>query len=512
LASIINALDLSEARAIAGKYARLAESSGPVRKGSRTFSAAQMGRLTFDWAMSVLSRDQKLWTDLRKLRSRSRELADNDPTATRFLSLCETNVIGKRGMRLQPKVKNLRGDGLAETLNAQIAAEWHSWCQRGNCTMDGQQSFDELERLLIRTAAMDGEFIVLDKLTDNPWGFALQHIDVDQLDHTFFDQRLKNGNEIRMGVEVDGFRRPKAYHLWTRHPNEWSAAALARVRVTADQVHHGYRLDSAMQTRGVPWMAAAMFQMNMLRGYMEAEVTAARVGACQMGVIIPKEGAGDFEGEGRNEDGSVNYEATPGGMLNLGSAHDFKEFKPDHPNTAFGNFVKEVKRGIASALGVSYTSLANDLEGVNFSSIRAGLLEERDMWQVRQKWMIETFHRPVFRKWLEMAVLSGRISLGVRDLDMVAEQCKWHPRGWPWVDPLKDGQSNALDVQNGFDTRSHILAERGMDLEDVLRELAAEKALIEKYGLKLGTDTKGQATAPEDEDEGTAEKPKKGDN
>lgn len=494
-------IDLSEARAVAGQYAALARRSGPVRSGARIFSAAQMGRLTFDWAMSILSRDQKLWTDLRKLRTRSRELADNDPTAAKFLSLCEANVIGKRGMKLQPKVRNLRGSGFAETLNKQIRDEWEKWCQRGICTVDGLQSFDELERLLIRTAAMDGEFLILDKPTNNPWGYALQHIDMDQLDHTFFLEQTTRGTEIRMGVEVDKFRRPVAYHLWTRHPNEWSARPQNRVRVPAETVHHGYRLDSALQTRGVPWMAPAMFQMNMLRGYMEAEVTAARVAACQMGIVLNNNGTDEYEGEGRNDDGTVNLEATPGGFLQL-TGQDFKEFNPDHPNTAFGNFVKEVKRGIASSLGVSYNSLAEDLEGVNFSSIRAGLLNERDMWRVRQKWMIEVFHRPVFRKWLEMASLAGRVDLGLRDLDDVAEQCTWHPRGWPWVDPFKDQQGNVLSVQNGFSTRQRILGEQGYDLEDTLEELAREEALIKKYGLKLGTDAKGQGDAPEDSDEG----------
>jgi lambda family phage portal protein len=413
-------------------------------------------------------------------------------------------------MRLQPKVKNLRGDGLADALNKQIADEWQRWCKRGTCTVDGKKSFDELERLLIRTGAMDGEFIVIQKAVGNPWGFALQHIDVDQMDHTFFMETTTRGTEIRMGVEIDKFMRPVAYHLWDRHPNEWSARPNDRVRVPAEVVIHAYREDAALQTRGVPWMAPAMFQMNMLRGYMEAEVTAARVGACQMGIISPKDGSGEYTGEGRNEDGSINYEATPGGFLQLGAGQQFNEFKPEHPSTAFDNFVKTVKRGIAASLGVSYTSLAEDLEGVNFSSIRSGLLNERDMWRVRQKWMIESFHKRVFAAWLEHAVLAGRINLGIRDLDTVAAQCKWHPRGWAWVDPLKDMQASALGVQNGFTTRARILGEQGYDLEDTLAELADEEKLIEKYGLKLGTDAKGVADAPEDAKECDATKSKGG--
>jgi lambda family phage portal protein len=490
---------------VATAFSRVNETTG-----KREFSAAQATRLTMDWAMSIMSRDQKLWTDLRKLRSRSRELVDNDPTAAKFIQLCEANVVGKHGMRLQPKVKNLRGDGLADALNKQIAAEWKSWCKRGTCTMDGTLAFDELERLLIRTAGMDGEFLVLKKVTGaNAWGFALQQVDMDQLDHTFFLEKTSTGTEIRMGVEVDKYRRPVAYWLWSRHPNEWSSANIARIRVPAQDVCHAYKPDSANQTRGVPWMAPAMFQMNMLRGYMEAEVTAARVGACQMGIIEPNGGPETYTGEGRNADGSITMQAQPGGFLQLNSG-TFKEFKPEHPNTAFGNFVKEVKRGIAASLGVAYTSLAEDLESVNFSSIRAGLLNERDMWRVRQKWMIESFHKPVFRAWLECAMLAGRIDVGVRNLDEVAEQCVWHPRGWQWVDPVKDMQASALGVQNAFTTRARILGEQGYDFEDTLAELAEEEKLIEKYGLKIGTDAKGVADAPEDAKEGDSQQSKGG--
>ncbi len=507
----IEALDLREAIAnIGAVQARERRELSLVRRedvvaSKRSFAAAQVGRLTLDWATSILSRDQKIWTDLRKLRARSRELADNDPTMSKFLELCVANIIGKSGVKMQPKVKNIRGGQLAADLNAKILTEWTAWCARGVCTVDGKLSFDELERLLIRTAAMDGEFIVILRPTDNPWGFALQHMDVDQLDHTYFDENLSGGREVRMGVEVDKFRRPLAYWLFNRPPNEWTINPLARVRVPAESAIHAYRPDSALQTRGIPWAATAMFQMNMLRGYMEAEMVAARVGACQMGVLINKS-TDEFEGEGQNEDDTVKLEAQPGGFLQVQGDQEFKQFSPEHPATAFAAFVKEVKRNIAASLGVAYTSLAEDLEGVNFSSIRAGLLNERDMWRVRQKWMIESFHKPVFKMWLTQAVLSGRIDISIRDEEEVISQITWHPRGWPWVDPVKDQQGAEMAVQNGFSTRRRILAAQGEELEPTLEELAAEEELIKKLGLKLGTDAKGVADAPEDEEEGSDSK------
>lgn len=502
----IESLDLSEAKAAIGpRHEAEKRELGLVRReeklAQRNWSAAQVGRTTLDWGISILSRDQKIWTDLRKLRSRSRELADNESTMSTFLNLCVANVAGEHGIQMRPKVKKLRGDTLADTLNQQIKDEWKEWCQRGNCTMDGLMSFDELERLLVRTAALDGEFVVILKAADNPWGFALQFVDTDQLDPTFFDEQRGGQTFIRMGVEIDKFRKPVAYWLFTKHPNEYTTSPNNRVRVLAENCVHAYLPDSALQTRGVPWAAPAMYKMNMLRGYMEAELVAARVGACQMGVVINK-AASEFEGEGVNEDGTVKMEAEPGGFMQFSGDVDFKQFDPSHPAGAFAPFVNAAKRDVAATLGVAYTSLTSDYSQVNFSSARAELMAERQMWRVRQKWMIESFHKRVFRAWLAMSVLRGRINLSVRDEDDVAAQIQWHPRGWDWVDPLKDIQAAAESVQNGFSTRTRILAKQGLDFEDVVQELADEIKLIESLGLYLGTDAKGDATAPEDLEQG----------
>jgi capsid protein len=37
-------------------------------------------------------------------------------------------------------------------------------------------------------------------------------------------------------------------------------------------------------------------------------------------------------------------------------------------------------RKVATSLGISYSTLTSDLTQVNFSSIRAGTIEEREIW------------------------------------------------------------------------------------------------------------------------------------
>jgi lambda family phage portal protein len=161
---------------------------------------------------------------------------------------------------------------------------------------------------------------------------------------------------------------------------------------------------------------------------------------------------------------------------------DFKAYDPQHPNAAFKDFMKVVLRGVSSGLDVSYNTLANDLEGVNFSSLRSGVLEEREVWKDLQKWIGEHLHDDVFTDWLDMALLTKAVPLPFFKHDKFNNP-SWLPRGFAWVDPLKDSQSNILLNKEGLKSHSEIFAEMGKDIEEVYQQLAKERELREQYGI-----------------------------
>jgi lambda family phage portal protein len=488
-------IDLSEARAELSKLPRKA----PERRRS-FYSAAQQGRLTLDWVTSILSADKEMQGDLQKLRGRARDLSRNYSLARKFLAMVTSNVVGHRGIILQAKVRNLRGEGLKEQLNDAIEKAWHRWSRRGICTVEGRLSFADAQRLAIRTVALDGECLVRKVPYPNEFGFALQFLDADQLDHNFQGVDRTSGNEIRMGVEVDRYGRPAAYWLYDKHPSEFSSGPRERKRVPASEVLHLFITDRVGQSRGVPWMAASMFDMNMLRGYKEAEIVAARTAAAKMGfletTISPEAG---YTGE-PNEDGTTRMEASPGTIDVLPPGSTFKEWDPTHPTTAFGPFVKSCLRDVASGLLVDYNGLANDLEGVNYSSIRAGLLETREIWKLIQCWFIEQFMKPVFETWLEFALLSGQVPVSARELD-ICEQITWHARRWPWVDPEKDIRAAKEAIGSGLDTWTDVLAEDGKDFEETIDELASNLEYLRSKGLELPLALAGGAAKPAEEEE-----------
>jgi capsid protein len=188
---------------------------------------------------------------------------------------------------------------------------------------------------------------------------------------------------------------------------------------------------------------------------------------------------------------------------------DFKAVDFQHPNGAFGDFNKAVLRGVASGLGVSYNTLANDLEGVNYSSIRAGLLDEREEYKTHQSFIIDHLCRPVFFAWLEQALLTDTLNLPAEKMDKF-NAAEFRGRRWQWVDPLKDVQANITSIEAGLKSRRQVVSEMGGDFEDVIDELSEDQSLIAAAGIALGDAPIGEATdEPDDDDEQPSSKPAK---
>ncbi len=478
------------------------------RTATSVFSGASGSRLTLDWVAPILSPDQECRGNLRLLRARGRELARNNPIGRHFLNMLSANVIGPGGIRYQSLVRDKNGDIDRET-NKKIEAAWAEWGKKGNCTVDGKLSFRALQDLSLRTEAMDGEsFIRKVRGFDNKWGFALQTIDADQVDHNFSRAPGKTEAEIRLGIEVDSWGKPIAYWVNRGHPSDFGGSFL-RDRIDAEQIVHLFDPYRVNQTRGLTWFHAVMMALKMLDGYMEAEIVAARVGAAKIAVLECNDSAAYDEPDPNQP---FRMEANPGTIEALPPGYKLQAFTPDHPSTAFENFVKTNLRWVASGLGASYNALANDLQGVNYSSLRSGLLIERDRWKVVQKHAAEDFNQPIFDDWLKMSLLTGALKLDSRDPSRYSEG-KWIPRGWQWVDPYKETQAAVLGLGAALQTRDQIIADRGGDCEEVFEQLAEEDKLAEQFGIELHADlparptTQNDPAAVDDEEEPSENEP-----
>ena len=456
------------------------------KKSRRSYAGINTGRLFAEFATSTTSADSELKPALKILRNRCRELARNDEYVKRYLQLLKTNVVGPAGVNLQAKARNPDGK-LDSPGNKLIEAAWSQWGKRGNCTADGRLSFVDCQRMVVESIARDGEALVrLVQGADNGDRFALEFIEADVLDEEL-NITLDNGNQVRMGVEINGFGRPQSYYLLTEHPGDGqfiNGHGRKHKRVEAASLLHIYSPERPHQTRGVPPLAAAINPLKMLHGYREAELVASRVGASAMGMITTPDGDG-FSGDEYEDSYTPLTNAEPGTFHNLPAGADIKMFDPQHPTTAFGVFHKSVLRGVASSLGISYAALASDLESVNYSSIRQGALDERDNYRTQQTFLIEHFLEPVFRAWLVSAMSFGVLNIPITRYDKFADSVIYRPRGFSWIDPLKEIQANALGIQNGLLSMQDVASNYGREIEEVFEQIAREKELAESHNISL---------------------------
>lgn len=452
------------------------------RAGDEFFKGAEVNRLLADWTSTLAHPDDETRWSLRRLRSRSRDLARNNPIVRQYLAQLTTNVIGPCGIQHQARVRDNSGK-LNELINEKIEVAWEDWAY--DPTIGGGLSLTRFEHLLLRSVATDGEvFVRIWRGYDNPYAFALEAIDADQVDEMYSRPARGGDEEIRMGIQVNQYGRPTGYWVWNK-PAMILGQDTRRQRefIPADQIIHLYDPIRVNQSRGIPWLFPVMVALRMLDGYFEAELVAARTAASKMGFFERKEGMDSAMPEA-DEDGSVTMEANPGTFGFTPDGYTLKDWSPDHPSGAFGDFIKSGLRMVSSGLNVSYNSLANDLEGVNYSSMRSGLLIERDVWRSVQHWFIGSFRRPVYRNFLNMSLLSGALVLDSRDPRRFLE-VNWSPRGWLWVDPLKDVQAAVMAINNGLGSRQQALSEQGIEFEDTLEQLKEEEDMAAEIGVNI---------------------------
>jgi lambda family phage portal protein len=185
----------------------------------------------------------------------------------------------------------------------------------------------------------------------------------------------------------------------------------------------------------------------------------------------------------------------------------FESFEPSSGTESFSEFEKAILRSIASGLGVSYVSLANNLEGVSYSSIRQGTIEDRDHFKMMQKFMVDHFIDEIYRSWLEMAITVGRVQLPMQKYDLFADNVIYRPRGFAWVDPQREIAANVLALNNGIVSLQDIHAHYGRDTEEVFEQVDRERELADRYNIDtafqpFGTKLPAQPTIDVGQDDG----------
>jgi lambda family phage portal protein len=458
------------------------------------FRAAENDRLNASWGTVPLTADDIIRRNQMALVARAREQANNNDYGKAFKRICRSNIVGPKGVMLQARSKGRKGT-LDTPANQALERGFNKdWANKKNADVAGKKSWRAIQAACVNSLATDGEFFVRKVYGKDagPWGFALQVIDAQRCPVEFDEYNLDGGAFVRHGIKFNRFGRPISYFFTVADESApyygylYYGTNSKFIEIPAEEIIHGYIEDIVGQKRGLPWMATSLFRMRQLGAFEDAALVNARISASKMGFFKREEWAPPPDDD--EDTGPIEIDAEPGTFHELPQGIGFEKFDPQFPNGETAVFTKGQLRGIAAGFGVLYNNLASDLEGVNFSSIRQGTLDERETWKELQEFLIESLVSPVYGAWLEYSLLAGRILLD-DGRPLKAERIasyqvvEWQARRWDWIDPRADVQAAIDSVRNLMGSHGGFIRERGKDPSLIYREIAEDIKEMKAAGI-----------------------------
>lgn len=457
---------------------------------STSYEGASVTKRLRTWGLSSAGPNSTISDSLSHLKYRSRDLDRNNPNASSGIDSFVSTLIG-RG--LTPRWNTGNPD-----LDTRISDLWKlsvPELDASVCELD----FYGLQTLAATSMVMSGgvlaQFRYARASADLAVPLQVQLLENDHL-YDCYDQDLPNGNTLRLGIEITPSGKRAAYHVYPEHPgdNYIHKSSALPIRILADDILHMYVPRRPGQLRGVPWLTQVITGLHNIDEYDDAERIRKKIAAMYAGFITTPSGDPDSSGlpgletEYGDDDDLVGLE--PGLMQSLNPGESIEWSKPADVGDTFEPWMSHGLRQVAKALKVTYEQLTGDLRNVNYSSIRAGLVEiYRYCRSLQAQIIVHKFCRPITTRWLDIAVSTGHIFIPryTKNRRKIINNL-WDPDGWDWVDPLKDLQSEIMAIRAGIKSRSQSVGERGHNAIEIDSEIAKDNSRTDDNDLILDSD------------------------
>lgn len=411
------------------------------------------------------------------LAKRTRYLVANNPLAA---SGVEAWVSALAGTGIKPQSGHTD-----DATRGEFNLAFEGWTDEADA--DGLTDFYGQQAVMVRRMVVDGEAFAL--LIVTPEGLRIRLIDAEQVDPTL-NRDLPEGGRIVQGIEFDADNQRVAYHILPERPGmPFASLPINARRVPAEDVIHLFRVETPGQVRGISWFAPVMLRLSDLDQWRDAQLVRQKVAAMLAGFVISADVGGapvDGEQQGSNLVGGLE----PGTLKFLDPGQDVKFSTPANIGPEVITFAKITEREIAVGLGLPASIFTGDLSDVNYSSIRAGLVEWRRRVEAIQHHVIAfQFLRPVWRRWSALEVLAGRIKATVE----ASLSAKFIAPKQQWVNPADDVDAELSAIAGGLMSRREAVTSRGVDIETLDAEIAADKKRADDLGLTFSQTPKKEA-------------------
>ncbi len=437
--------------------------------------------------------------DVELIRARTREEVRRNAWAAK----CQT-----------ARVANLVGTGIRPVLELEdrelersFMEPWSDWVNEADA--DGTSPFYGLQALASTAFLEGGDCFVRIRPRRAADGLTVP-LQIQLLEAEICDP-LKNESlpdgTIKAGIDFDLLGRRRFYWMFRSHPDEIVrpfSDTLQAVPVPASEVLHLFHVTRPGQVRGVPGLASVLATLHEIHKADDAFL--ARMIIQNLYATfeeVPTDDSFsvlDNEGDAIGDDDVPEVTAEAGSHVLLPPGHKVHFGSPPTGAIDHSAFLRDKLRAVAAGSGCLYEQVSGDLSQVNFSSLRAGLIElRRELEQIQVNVLIFQLCRPIWRRFIEALILSGRVEMPEPAQLRRILRPHWQPPGWEYVQPEQEVKAAVRKIRAGLSSRKREAARLGIDVEQLDREIAADNRRAQELGLVFdsdpGTDADGSARA-----------------
>lgn len=464
-------------------------------------------------------------------------------------SIIENRVIYEigAGLKIKPTVKASSHGGTnisaeqAQAINEVLAETIRCWSLHG-VDKSRKLSMGAAQRLIVREFANYGECFIL--LGDAPYsGKGIHRGPVPTALEFISPMRVETPPEhldnpkVRMGVK---YHRGQivGYYVRNNTPNDdkeidsFEHTYYPRFDDAGNpRMVHVFEQMFAGQSRGIPYITAAMNKILDFDDYQEAEIIAKQVEAC-FGLVFKIKKAeksttlydyAQAAADSVDDDGELMERINPGFIQRIGDEDDIHPIDPSRPGNNYAPFLEGSLRMIAAQAQQPYELIAKNFFQTTFSSGKLAMLDGKMGFTCRRSTVIDMALIPIYTRVVSDRVFSdeadGKIPIEdwIRNPDVYTSH-KYQIKEMGEIDQVKEMKGFQIGKLEGIVNKSDYHDERGNDWEahedqrkEEQRRDIDDRLELEKYEMDKRTQL-GLPSIEESEDEkpsdGELKKPK----
>jgi lambda family phage portal protein len=419
---------------------------------------------------------------LDAMRNRSRRLEENNVLAAGVLDRSCENTIG-------PEI-GLRAATDNKEFNKWITNKYVERAATKLLDVRRMFAFGEMQQLIHRGIERDGDVAIA--LINRSRGPELQILEGEFI----ADPMSKDGRRIVDGVELTDYNAPLAY--WIKVVDDFGSST--PTRIPARDIIFLHQSTRYNVVRGVPSFHGSYDLFDMIVGYLDAVVIAARIGASNAMIARVKNPQDKIAKLTRANQGPAEPQtmrgAVPiqGGMINfIGLDESLESFNPSMPTQSFPDAMRTFARFVGLRFGLTVERVLLDFSKANYSVSRSTALQEQKTAEIKQAKFNAGFFARFWPWFVELTLEQHKY-----DGPMPANRWKyeWVPPGRPLVEPSKDAPGQIGLIKAGLESVKNLCAEKGMDWELIASDNAEAMKRFRELGLTWIGDAEATAKIP----------------